>query len=105
MYVIYMDRESINSELFDYYCEICKTHVQERTKHCGDCNRCVHVFDHHCKWLNNCIGQKNYKEFRYLCLAVFFFSLIHLIANIFAMYAYYKLQAQSNIQNVNYIKS
>lgn len=30
--------------------------------------RCVELFDHHCKWLNNCIGAKNYFEFYLLLL-------------------------------------
>ena len=48
----------------DYtYCTICKSSRFLSSKHCGKCNRCVHGFDHHCKWINNCIGKKNYKCF------------------------------------------
>lgn len=52
------------------FCQVCESYVHERTKHCGSCNRCVELFDHHCKWLNNCIGAKNYKTFLILIILV-----------------------------------
>ena len=44
-----------------HLCNICI--VSQRTKHCSICNKCVDRFDHHCKWLNQCIGKKNYTVF------------------------------------------
>lgn len=45
-------------------CHLCNITISsQRTKHCSTCNKCVDVFDHHCKWLNQCIGKRNYKWF------------------------------------------
>jgi palmitoyltransferase len=31
-----------------------------KSYHCMRCNRCTLNFDHHCKYLNNCVGSQNY---------------------------------------------
>lgn len=45
------------------YCSTCRSHVDEDSKHCWDCDKCVTNFDHHCPWLNTCVGERNYYSF------------------------------------------
>ena len=45
------------------YCYLCEINVGLTSKHCRYCDKCVVGFDHHCVWLNTCIGSKNYHWF------------------------------------------
>lgn len=44
-------------------CPDCTVLRTPRSRHCAICNRCVERFDHHCPWLNNCVGVNNHNSF------------------------------------------
>ncbi|PVD27119.1 hypothetical protein C0Q70_12271 [Pomacea canaliculata] len=44
-------------------CMKCETYRPPRAHHCRICQRCVRRMDHHCPWINNCVGEYNQKFF------------------------------------------
>ncbi|XP_050419208.1 palmitoyltransferase ZDHHC12-B [Patella vulgata] len=44
-------------------CDFCEIQQPMRAKHCEDCKRCVRKYDHHCPWLEACVGERNHKYF------------------------------------------
>lgn len=44
-------------------CGYCLLQQPMRAKHCQACQRCVRKFDHHCPWIENCVGEQNHRWF------------------------------------------
>uniref|UniRef100_A0A3Q1ITZ1 Palmitoyltransferase n=1 Tax=Anabas testudineus TaxID=64144 RepID=A0A3Q1ITZ1_ANATE len=51
-------------------CAVCKIMRPPRAGHCRTCGSCVQRLDHHCIWINSCVGQSNHRSFL-LTLSVF----------------------------------
>ncbi|XP_072563231.1 palmitoyltransferase ZDHHC12-A isoform X2 [Paramormyrops kingsleyae] len=44
-------------------CGRCLLQQPMRSRHCQTCRHCVRRFDHHCPWIENCVGERNHRWF------------------------------------------
>ncbi|XP_053327527.1 palmitoyltransferase ZDHHC4 [Spea bombifrons] len=109
--VVTKQNEASRSQVYEYdevlyhrheQCHTCRLTKPARSKHCSVCGYCVQRFDHHCVWVNNCIGSLNIGYF-----LLYLFSLTLTVFSLAAVFAVFLLQVVllSHMMTAAYVDS
>ena len=60
----------------EFLCPKCEVLRPNGAKHCSICNKCVDRYDHHCQWLNTCIGIGNHFSFYLYLISIWCYLIL-----------------------------
>ncbi len=87
--MVTLSSNSNTVKLVRFYCILISNHSlgliyrPPRTVHCSICDSCVEIMDHHCPWISNCVGKRNYRNFYFFALCLWFNTLFVIISSCF----------------------
>lgn len=78
-------------------CLTCRIIKPFRAHHCAECSRCIRRFDHHCVWIDNCVGEGNQRSFQLFLL----FLVLTIVELWFTLALYYKKNTAERLDDDN----
>lgn len=83
----YMDSLQLKPGEVIYKCPKCCSIKPQRAHHCSICKRCIRKMDHHCPWVNNCVGEKNQRFFVLFTMYIALISVYALCLSFLQVYS------------------